>query len=114
MGFGMRLPVGGAMGKVGAVPREADADETAGEDASTGVDDDDDAPDASASGAVGGGGSGSTSASLGRWLATSSTFGTVGVGAGRTMAMVARYAHLSPDRVIALGDMLSVRMGVGA
>lgn len=31
----------------------------------------------------------------------------------RTMAMVARYSHLSPDRVIALGDMLSVRMGVG-
>lgn len=32
----------------------------------------------------------------------------------RTMAMVARYSHLSPDRVIALGDLLAARMGVGA
>lgn len=30
----------------------------------------------------------------------------------RTMAMVARYSHLSPDRVIALGDLLAARMGV--
>lgn len=32
----------------------------------------------------------------------------------RTMAMVARYSHLSPDRVIALGDLLAERMGMGA
>ena len=32
----------------------------------------------------------------------------------RTMSMVARYSHLSPDRVIALGDLLSERMGIGA
>ena len=31
----------------------------------------------------------------------------------RTMAMVARYSHLSPDRVIALGDLLAERMGMG-
>ena len=31
----------------------------------------------------------------------------------RTMAMVARYSHLSPGRVVELGDMLAVRMGVG-
>jgi len=31
----------------------------------------------------------------------------------RTMAMVARYSHLSPDRVIALGDLLANRMGMG-
>lgn len=30
----------------------------------------------------------------------------------RTMAMVARYSHLSPDRVIALGDLLAERMGM--
>lgn len=32
----------------------------------------------------------------------------------RTMAMVARYSHLSPGRVVELGDMLAERMGVGA
>ena len=31
----------------------------------------------------------------------------------RTMAMVARYSHLSPGRVVELGDMLAERMGVG-
>jgi integrase len=31
----------------------------------------------------------------------------------RTMAMVARYSHLSPGRVVELGDMLAARMGVG-
>jgi integrase len=31
----------------------------------------------------------------------------------RTMAMVARYSHLSPRRVVELGDMLAERMGVG-
>lgn len=31
----------------------------------------------------------------------------------RTMAMVARYSHLSPGRVVELGDMLANRMGVG-
>ncbi|MDR3413292.1 MAG: site-specific integrase [Formivibrio sp.] len=31
----------------------------------------------------------------------------------RTMAMVSRYAHLSPGRVVELGDMLAKRMGVG-
>lgn len=31
----------------------------------------------------------------------------------RTMAMVSRYAHLSPGRVVELGDMLAERMGVG-
>jgi integrase len=30
----------------------------------------------------------------------------------RTMAMVARYSHLSPGRVVELGDALAVRMGV--
>lgn len=30
----------------------------------------------------------------------------------RTMAMVARYSHLSPGRVVELGDMLATRMGV--
>ncbi len=30
----------------------------------------------------------------------------------RTMAMVARYSHLSPGRVVELGDMLAERMGV--
>lgn len=30
----------------------------------------------------------------------------------RTLSMVARYSHLSPDRVIAMGDMLAKRMGV--
>jgi hypothetical protein len=29
------------------------------------------------------------------------------------MAMVARYSHLSPGRVVELGDMLAERMGVG-
>lgn len=31
----------------------------------------------------------------------------------RNMAMVARYSHLSPGRVVELGDMLAVRLGVG-
>lgn len=31
----------------------------------------------------------------------------------RTMAMVARYSHLSPSRVVELGDLLAKRMGVG-
>ena len=31
----------------------------------------------------------------------------------RTMAMVSRYSHLSPDHVVQLGDMLAERMGVG-
>ncbi len=31
----------------------------------------------------------------------------------RTMAMVARYSHLSPGRVVELGDLLAARMGVG-
>lgn len=31
----------------------------------------------------------------------------------RTMAMVARYSHLSPGRVVELGDLLAERMGVG-
>lgn len=31
----------------------------------------------------------------------------------RTMAMVARYSHLSPSRVVELGDLLARRMGVG-
>lgn len=31
----------------------------------------------------------------------------------RTMQMVARYSHLSPGRVVELGDMLAARMGVG-
>lgn len=30
----------------------------------------------------------------------------------RTMAMVARYSHLSPGRVVELGDLLAARMGV--
>lgn len=30
----------------------------------------------------------------------------------RTMAMVARYSHLSPGRVVALGDLLATRLGV--
>lgn len=30
----------------------------------------------------------------------------------RSMAMVSRYSHLSPDRVLALGDVLAERMGV--
>jgi integrase len=30
----------------------------------------------------------------------------------RTMAMVARYSHLSPGRVVELGDLLAERMGV--
>ena len=30
----------------------------------------------------------------------------------RTMAMVARYSHLSPGRVVELGDALAIRMGV--
>lgn len=32
----------------------------------------------------------------------------------RTMAMVARYSHLSPGRVVELGDMLAERLGVGS
>ncbi len=31
----------------------------------------------------------------------------------RTMAMVARYSHLSPGRVVELGDLLAERLGVG-
>ena len=31
----------------------------------------------------------------------------------RTMAMVTRYSHLSPGRLVELGDMLAERMGVG-
>lgn len=31
----------------------------------------------------------------------------------RTMAMVARYSHLSPGRVVELGDLLAERMGMG-
>lgn len=31
----------------------------------------------------------------------------------RTMAMVARYSHLSPGRVVELGDLLADRLGVG-
>jgi integrase len=32
----------------------------------------------------------------------------------RTMAMVARYSHLSPERIVELGDMMAKRMRVGA
>lgn len=32
----------------------------------------------------------------------------------RTLAMVARYSHLSPGRVVELGDLLADRLGVGA
>jgi integrase len=32
----------------------------------------------------------------------------------RTMAMVARYSHLAPGHVVAMGDELAARMGIGA
>ena len=31
----------------------------------------------------------------------------------RTMAMVTRYSHLAPESVVAMGDLLASRMGVG-